>query len=219
MMKNKVSSEVSLIDVLRLHKDDIFSTMNCHAIGTIESFDPAEQTATIKISYKRKIFESGVEKLLDYPLLLDCPIISITGGQAGLTMPVTAGDSTLVLFNDRDIDNWFSGATSGQLASPRAHSISDGIALVGVRPLNKVIQNFDASNPTLFNQTTRIKVKPTKVLIENSTDKLGLVLSELIDTINAITTTNCVVGAPVAVSPASQAQLNLVKTKLIGLLE
>lgn len=215
----KVGFDVSLADLLNSHAIDINQNMNCHAVGTIKSFDSATQTCSFQIGYKKTILRNGIQSLVDYPLLLDIPVIVISGGTSGLTMPIAIGDTAILMFNDRDIDNWFSGATTGSLASNRTHALSDGIALVGLRPLNKSIQDYDSQNPCLYNGTTRIKVKAAKVLLENSTDKLGLVLKELVDTIKLISTTNCVVGAPVLISPASKAQLDLVAVKIQGLLE
>lgn len=215
----RTSTDYTLSDVLNAHKRDILITMNCHAIGEIESFDTAKQTATVKISYSMQIYENNNLVQKDYPILLDCPVMTYTGGGSGITMPIAQGDSCLVLFNDRDIDNWFQGGGSKILASGRVHSLSDAIIFVGIRPLDKVIQNYDGTNPTIFNGETQIKIKSSKILLENSSDKLGLLLAELIDTIKSITTTNCVVGSPVAVSPASQALLDIVKTKIEGLLE
>jgi hypothetical protein len=222
----KTSNEITLSDLLNSHKRDVQLSTNCHAIGTIEAFNSADQTCTVKIAYSMQVYESApnspngvaiVEK--QYPLLIDCPTVIITGGSAGLTMPIAVGDSCLVLFNDRDIENWFNGATSGPVASTRLHSITDAIALVGIRSLAQSIADYDSVNPTLYNGTTRIKVKSSKILLENSTDKLGLLLKELIDTIKSITTSNAVVGVPCTISPASQAQLALVSTKIEGLLE
>ena len=220
----KGSQEYTFIDVLNAHKRDVQVSTNCHAIGTVEAFNAAEQTCTVKIAYSFQVYEqqqNGREVLVqkDFPLLIDCPTIVVSGGNAGLTMPIAVGDNCLVLFNDRDIDNWFSGATSGPVASTRLHSISDGIVLVGVRPLSKVIPSYDTANPHLYNGTASIKVKSNKILLENSTDKLGLLLKDLIDTIKAITTSNAVVGVPCTISPASQAQLAIVSTKIEALLE
>lgn len=112
-------------------KADIFYNLNCHQVGVIESFDSTKQTASIRLSTLRVV---GNEEI-PYPLLTDCPVVFPSGGGAYMTFPVTKGDSCLVLFSDRDIDNWF---TTGNVVAPnssRAHSLSDGIALVGIRNL------------------------------------------------------------------------------------
>lgn len=110
-------------------KKEIFYGLNCHQVGVINSFDPTTQTATVQIQVLRNIGNTQVA----YPLLTDCPVIFPGGGGAYMTFPVAKGDPCLVLFNDRDLDLWF---TTGNVVGPnsaRAHSLSDGIVLVGIR--------------------------------------------------------------------------------------
>lgn len=112
-------------------KAEIFYTLNCHQVGVIESYNPTKQTASIRLSMLRVI---GTEEVA-YPLLTDCPVMFPAAGGAYMTFPVVKGDPCLVLFNDRDIDNWF---TTGNVVAPnsiRAHSLSDGIAILGIRSL------------------------------------------------------------------------------------
>jgi hypothetical protein len=48
-------------------------------------------------------------------------------------MPIQSGDTCLVLFCDRDLDNWFESGQITTLNSNRVHDLSDGVALVGIR--------------------------------------------------------------------------------------
>lgn len=221
---NRTTSDPSLKDVLDMHKREIMLEMNCHALGIVESFDAQDQTCTIKINYlKTQVVKTQAgnyeERQFNYPLLIDCPTVIYRGGNAGLTMPITQGDSCLVLFNDRDFDNWFAGNDFAPVATNRLHSISDGIALVGVGSLSSKLENYDSENPHLFNGDTSLKIKSDKILLENSTGKLGMILAELVDKIIALQTTPAVVGNPSLLDPATIAELNTMKTKIEGILE
>ncbi len=149
VQQNQVPNEPELSDLLALHKKDIFLGLNCHHIGTIKSFDPVKQIATATINYRRTYFKpdpSGgeyVPELVPYPVLLDCPVIFLGGGNGALTFPVAEGDECLVLINDRDIDNWFSGSSDSAVATPRLHSVADALILVGLRSLANVISDFN----------------------------------------------------------------------------
>ena len=225
-MSTKVARErfnPGLTDLLNLTKKEINLDINCHHIATIQSFDPAKQTVTATIAYKKTFLErktSGeyVQVLKEYPILLDCPIVSLSGGTAGLTMPIKKGDTCLILFNDRSIDNWFAGANDGSLASNRLHSFSDGIALVGVRSLSNALEGYDADRAVVYNGTTKVAVGEDKVEIANATDKLGLLLKDLIAQIKLITVTCASPGNPSSV-PINAAALTLISTKIEGLLE
>ena len=72
------------------------------------------------------------------------PSWSLFGGSSFLSMPVAEGDNCIVLFNDRELDQWYSG-TSQVPQTPRVHDLSDGIAIVGINPLTKSIATYLAN--------------------------------------------------------------------------
>lgn len=231
------NTEPSLKDVLDAHKKDIFFTLNTHAIATIESFDPENQTCVAKINYDKMLFvrdSAGVYKptAVKYPILTDVPVVFLNGGKAGLTMPVKKGDQALIVFNDRDFSNWNEGANSGFVASLRMHSLSDGIAIVGLHRKTAKISGFDSENPNLYNDKAGVKVTPQKVKVYNDVNSLGPLLQELITDIKnlvtataAITVTCAAPGSPsstpnnIAAINAVTGQLTTVANKLQGLLE
>jgi len=110
-------------------KQEIFGDLNCHQIGIINTFYPATQTADIQIAMG-ELFNGNLKQ---YPQLQQVPVIILHGGSGAITFPIQAGDQCLVLFNDRDMDTWY---TSNQTGLPpntyRMHNLSDGFALVGL---------------------------------------------------------------------------------------
>lgn len=221
---NRKKVDPSLKDLLDLHKKDIMLSLNCHAIGTIQSFNSTNQTATATINYKKTVLKqdtNGVvyNELINYPVLLDIPVVIIGGGLCNLTFPIATGDECLILFNDRDIDNWFSSGQVGPVASSRLHSFADGIAIVGVKSLLHSITGYDMTRAKLAYGETYVGVSATQVKIANNITTLNTLLQSLITTIQAITTTNAVVGVPCTLSPASIAALTSVASQIGGLLE
>lgn len=161
--QNLIPNEPELADLLHLHQKGIFLSLNCHHVATIQSFNPANQTATASINYTRTYFQpdaSGVyiAQQQNYPLLVDCPVICLGGGNGALTFPIAAGDECLVLFNDRDIDNWFQGNTGAAVATPRLHSFSDGFILVGLRSSPHVLVGYSNDSVELRTKTGNAKV-------------------------------------------------------------
>jgi hypothetical protein len=192
---------------------------NCHAIAKIQTFNAAKQTCTALINYKKTFLKKNSKGLyedeyVDYPLLLDVPVIIMSGGNAALTFPISAGDDCLILFNDRDIDNWFATGQSLPLNSNRLHSLNDGMALVGLRASNNPIASYDQSRVVLRNNTASVGVNSNAIQIKNSSQNLKSILQDLVDAINGIIT-----SGGQTVSPASQAALNLIKTRIGSLLE
>jgi hypothetical protein len=128
-------NDPDLDDVLDELKNEIFSTLNCIQIGKIESYNKDEQTVEIQIQVKRRI---GTDEIKEYPLLVDCPIFILQGGGAYLEFPITKGDYCLILFNDRDMDTWWSAANVAEPLTTRKHSLSDGFAIIGINPKTSV---------------------------------------------------------------------------------
>jgi hypothetical protein len=238
-----IPTEVTLADALNLIKKDILLNLNAHHVGTVQSFDATKQTATATVVYKKTFFQlnaaSGTYNpvLLDYPLLVDAPVIHLGGGggQYGLTFPVQQGDECLILFNDRDLDNWFTGGANGAVATPRLHSFADGIILVGVRSLGNVLQNVDTTRACLRGSKdgkTFVGVGATLIKIANSQYTLNGLLKTLISNINdlvsataQITVTCAAPGNPssppinsAAISAVSS-ELSSTQSQIAGLLE
>ncbi len=155
--QNLVPGTPELGDLLVAHKKDIFLSMNCHHVGTVQSFNSTLQTAKVTINYKKTYFQPNAQGVVmpllrDYPVIVDAPVVFLGGGAMSMTFPVAQGDECLVLFNDRDIDNWFAGSNSSPNATPRLHAFADAIILVGIRSRPKVLTGFSAAGVEIRNR-------------------------------------------------------------------
>ena len=169
---NYTVSEPTLATLLNELKRNIFIEFNCHAIAVVQSVNFSNQTLTASVAYTRGVLEkqpNGTYSLVpvNYPFLVDCPFISIQGGNAGLTMPIQPGDNCLVFYNDRDINNWWTSDQPSIPNSSRTHSFSDAIVLVGLNNNNNPIPNFSGHNAVLYNGNVKVSVTPSNVVISN----------------------------------------------------
>lgn len=193
---NKVPVSPSLGDVLTMERLNTLISINCHAIATVRSFDSENQTISATINYQRTYYDRKADgtyspTLVDYPILVDVPVIFLGAGNSCLTFPIQSGDQCLILFNDRDIDNWVGGARNGPPNTPRLHSISDGIAIVG---LNKV-SDFNADNVALRSGPNLIEISNDVTDLKTCLTNLTGIISDLI---NALTTAFAAVAVPAA---------------------
>lgn len=149
-------------DILREFKKDIGFNYNAVQIGIIESFNSEKQTATIRIAIKKIIEENpdGTKILKEHPLIMECPVMTLFGGGSFMNMPIAEGDNCIVLFCDREIDEWLYGGGVQAPQSPRMHDISDAIAIVGIRHYQNSIADFLANGIRIsFAADSRIDLK------------------------------------------------------------
>lgn len=142
--------------LLDSHTQEIFSSFNCHLLGTVAAIsleDGFVSKVSVQISSKKTLPNGTVA---EYPLLTDCPLFVLSGGKAFIQMPIAVGDPCLVLFHDTDIDNWWMTGTSSVPNTIRSHSLSDGLVLVGLHNKATPFSASDPSNLLIVNEDVSI---------------------------------------------------------------
>ena len=195
-----------LRDLLNSHKDEIFASLNCVRLGTIVSVAGNPPTATVKINSKALVYntpqaiDDKLEQtpvIVEYPLLTDCPVLTLGGIVNYITIPLAAGDPCVVLFNDRDMDAWFQTGAALPPNSSRMHSLSDGLVIPGFRALTQplaangaflIVHNqsgFDVQiNPAIFSSNGGNIQVGSKILISNGSTRLGYAIDNLFTVLN-----------------------------------
>ena len=186
-------------------KREIFATLNCVQIGNITKVTPADQSVEVQLQIKQPLADGSSVAV---PVLVDVPYFVLQGGTAYIDMPIAAGDYCLVLFNDRDIDTWWTTANEADPNTLRKHSLSDGIALVGINPKTSVRD--------LNGNVVGIIGGAKKLNLQNDAETLHGLVGELIDAVIGLTT----FGSPTnhSVSAASVSELTGIKTRFTTLL-
>lgn len=165
----KNPNQNSTADLLDIAKRQTQLAINCTKIGIIRAFDPATQRASVEIAYKqvKDVQEDGTRILQEYPLLRELPVVVLFGGVDILSLPIAVGDNCLVFFNDSDIDQWAVNGNGGSPTTSRMHDLSDGFALVGVRPLSNAISNYLANGIRLSHGIGNSQIDLKEDLIES----------------------------------------------------
>lgn len=169
-VQNNQANPPTLEDLLYNHKRGVLNTINCVQVGIVQSFDSGNNTVNVKLAIKRLavIKEDGTRIYEEKPVLAQCPIVEMYGGAGVLTMPISAGDECLVLFNDNEIDNWFLTGAESAPDTIRVHDISDGFALIGVRSLANLLSDRLENGVRLAMAESKIDLLADK--IESLTD-------------------------------------------------
>jgi hypothetical protein len=175
---NLPKAQPQLRDLLDKVKSDVKKELNCHLVAQVESFDKAKNTITARASIKRA-YSNGTE--VEFPLFTDVPVMTLSGGGAFISMPITKGDWCLLMFNDRDIDSWWYSGTVAVPNSPRLHSLSDAIALVGLTPATEAF--------ALVDDAVLMDAGEHKFNIKNDVKNLKTLLDKLITLVGKIIVT------------------------------
>ncbi|SQC91535.1 Mu-like prophage protein gp45 [Cedecea neteri] len=82
---------------------------------------------------------------VNYPLLVDVPVVFPHGGGCSLTFPLKKGDECLVIFADRAIDFWWQSGGIQEPVDARQHSLSDAFVLPGPQSQAKKIGGISST--------------------------------------------------------------------------
>jgi hypothetical protein len=189
----------NLKEILDDKTAEIFASLNCVNIGKVESINSSEQTVEVTLQIKR-LAQDGTSTA--WPMLVDCPYFVLQGGGAYIDMPIAAGDFCLVLFNDRNIDTWWNTANMTDPRTPRKHSMSDGIALVGLNPKPQALDH-DGTKTRVINENGIEFNGNTKTFVTHA--ELDTALQTFMTALNAHVHTSASSGSPTTppVSPMS----------------
>lgn len=110
--------------------------VNAVSWGQVESYNAALQEATVQIVPRRVwVDTTGSRQTQRRAQLLDVPVFLPGSGASGVTFTINPGDFVLLLFLDQAADTWFrTGGNDADPGDPRRHSLSDAIAIPGMRP-------------------------------------------------------------------------------------
>lgn len=192
----------NLANVIAAKIQQALLSTNCHEIGIVQSFNEANQSATVQIVLFRNVPTPNPKFLpasseaeiiyipTPYPLLTNVPVACWGGGGCSLTFPIAAGDECLVCFNDRCFDSWWANGTTATPPNvPRYHDLSDGIALVGVRSIPNALTGYSTTDAVLQNQTQGSQIAlGAHIRIANTSSSILTILNNIISALNIINT-------------------------------
>jgi hypothetical protein len=184
MIKDKIN-EPQLEDVINGAIDDLAYTLNCHRVGIIESFDPVNQNATIKLVDKGVYEYTENETIIDYPPLLEVPVIIHKATDGGITIPIIKGDTCLVVFNDRDLDNWLLNGLIQRPNTLRKHDLSDAIAIIGIKNQKNKIADYNNLATVINYKNNKITIDDAEINLLNSVGNGNIIIDDKIDIKNA----------------------------------
>ena len=128
----------------------------------VQSYDKETQTVevqpAIKNVYTNEDEEEQVESL---PLLVDVPVVFPRAGGFFVSFPIVKGDSVLVVFGERSMDQWQGTGKESDPGDLRRFSLSDAVAIPGVFPSTAPLKDAHGENMVMGkDEGAQIHLKP-----------------------------------------------------------
>lgn len=181
-------SQPNFNDVMAIAQDAIMARLNCHNIGRVIEFDSATQTCTVELM---QIKQFNKQTFIPAPIT-QVPLIILGAGGGHITMPNPVGTICLLLFLDRNIDNFMETGEQYVPETARMHDFTDCVALTTFTTLANPLQDYDEEAITIFNQAvveeveqiSYIKIYPNKIQIETA-EEANITLTDTISISNS----------------------------------
>lgn len=123
----------SLTNIIQRAIEEALSNTHTATIAKVTKITGA--TISAKPVFKRVIRDVEVE----LPEFSQIPIFTLQGGSNYRIMPIAVGDTALLVFSERCIDDWYYGADNKRPREYRMHDYSDAIAIVGLNNVTNAI--------------------------------------------------------------------------------
>lgn len=130
------SRSPTLAEVVRRAMDHRLSTVHVAMPAIVQSYDAATQTCAVKPAILQQILNGdGEEETQAYPVINNVPVAGLRFGSWFIVAPLAQGDSVMLQFAERSIDNWRALGGVQDPVDLRMHDLADAIALpVNVYP-------------------------------------------------------------------------------------
>ncbi len=133
-------------------------------------------TVSVQIAQQQvtSVEPDGTKNIKEYSVLLNVPVYFPSGGGFTLTFPIAKGDECIVLFNDRNIDDWVTHGAGLPPATGRLHDLSDAaLRLWGCDRTFARFQNISAT-------ATQLRSDDGSAYVELGPGKIQLVANEVV---------------------------------------
>jgi hypothetical protein len=123
--------ESILTNFLTSYMQDCFFAMPAVVIAVRD----LEQLSIDVQPLPNRLFKDGDSA--EYPVLHHVPVIMPSTSTSAILLPVQAGDTVMLLFSQRGIDEFKGGSDTPYDTGRRFMSLQDAVAIIGLSPFNK----------------------------------------------------------------------------------
>lgn len=126
-----ITLESILTNFLTAYMQDCFFAMPAVVLAVRDM----EQLSIDVQPLPNRLFKDG--DTAEYPVLHHVPVIMPYTGSSAILMPVQEGDTVMLLFSQRSIDEFKGGSGTPYDTGRRFMSLQDAVAIIGISPFSK----------------------------------------------------------------------------------
>lgn len=159
-------------EAIQRNNDNLTRGLRCALPAQVIRYNASKQTVTVQPLIRERIINraDGTLQWVDLPVLEDVPVCFPQAGNFVLTMPVQAGDEVLIVFSDMCLDQWWAAGGVQNWWDRRRHDLSDGIAVIGLNSVPRVIPSVASNAAELRTKEDGAKVAVLQNKVEISAD-------------------------------------------------
>lgn len=159
--------KLTLADVVRDAMDARLQRVHVCLPGVVESYDNQTQTISAKVAIKKVNNFTEIRTTGEYPVIPNVPVVFPRGGGFFCSFPLQKGDSVLLVFSERAIDNWYLEGEGKDPEIDRMHDLADAYAIPGGYPEPEKLGDTDDTHMVMGKEGGK------KIQIESGGVKLG----------------------------------------------
>lgn len=127
-------NQTSLANAVKNFTQFLMGEIHTAIPAQIEKYDSTSQKAEV-LPLLHKKYKDGTD--VEYPKIVNVPVVMPRTASAGIFLPVEKGDTVLLIFSERSLDDWLVKGGSVSTPADRHFDLSDAIAIIGLFPFNK----------------------------------------------------------------------------------
>lgn len=199
----------TLANVLRGAIEAQLARVHVSLPGRVERYDATKQLVDVKPLLQETVTDAdGNETPESLPVICNVPVVFPGAGGFRLTFPVAIGDTVLLVFTDRSLDEWLARGGELEPAHLRRHHLSDAVALPGLHPFSAPWTGAAADGLTLGKDGgAQVKVTDVDVVLNGGTRRVARKDDPVSVDLSGMTLTGTIAGSPATftVGPGSSA--------------
>lgn len=135
-------SAITLPEVIRVQIRERLADVRTCMPGRVVAYKKETQEAAVQPLLKGSRRGQDGERIVDVlPVIEHVPVVFPGTGAYSLTWPIKVGDTVLLVFSESSLDKWLVSGDIVDPADPRRFTITDGIAIPGLRSFNDALDD------------------------------------------------------------------------------